>query len=90
MKSFNDIEKELTQDGIITDETLNLFREIDGMLSTGTMSWMINTCKKAIKEIEKGLIITYQNKELSKEEFRTLLNDNLSDFVIDRIYEKRR
>lgn len=87
-KSLNDIERDVVDKGIITDEDIDAFREIDGMLSVTTMAWAIKVCHNAALKIKKGKVMIYNGKEISGEEFKKLLSDNLSDYMVRKIYSE--
>lgn len=87
MNNLNDIYISVVQNGEITDEIIDFFKEVDGMCSTGTMAWMVNLCQKAVDAMEHGLVMRYNGTELNDNGFKDLLNANLSDYVIERIYK---
>lgn len=84
-KSFNEIERDILEKNIISDEDIDAFREIDGMLSVTTMAWAVKVCHNAAVMLKKGKSLSYNNKDLSFNEFENLLRDNLSDYMVRRI-----
>lgn len=87
-KDLNTMQKELVDDGILTDELISFFRDIDTMNSTGMMTWLVDTAKGGLKKIELGSGVTYNGKKLTKDEYTRILNDNLSDLLVGRIFKK--
>lgn len=61
IQSLNEIHSKLIEKGVLTDDILEAFAEIDGMGSTGTIAWMINTCKDAIDRMESGKEVLLNN-----------------------------
>lgn len=84
-KDLNGMSKELLEDGVLTDELLSFFREIDVMNSVGMMSWLTSLCKDAVKKIEDGGIIHYKGEALTKKKFLDILNGTISDLLMGRI-----
>lgn len=86
-KTLNDIERDIVEKGIITDEDIDAFREVDTMMSVTTMAWATKTCREAALRLESNKILVYNGKELTRKEFKNLLTENLSDFMVKRIYD---
>lgn len=84
-KNLNEMQNELLSENKLTDELLSFFKEIDVMNSVGMMSWLTSTCKDAIKKLENGDKITYNDKVLDKEGFLGVLNNTVSDLLMKRI-----
>lgn len=85
-ETLNEITEEITVGGILTDKTLKFFRDIDVMMSNGMMVWLVETCKSMDRKLRGGGKITYDGKSLTQESLKALLNDNLSDYLMNRIY----
>jgi len=84
-KTLNELSEELLEKGVLTDEMIEFFREIDGMNSIGMIAWLTSNCSEAIKNIKNGNTVTYKGEKLSADGFLQILKDNLSDLIINKI-----
>ena len=85
-KSLNQIETDIVENGILSDEDIEAFREIDTMMSVTTLAWATKVCHEAVVRLKENKSILYNGIPLTEESFKNLLNDNLSDFFVRRIY----